>query len=116
MSIKCGYIKDKITKAQIAKEDSTTDKYNVEALTTFIKTILADLGETYKRSSIKQLKVLLGSMYPDGISWDYSGTLNPSISPLYQYIRDFSEHSAPLGAGEGDRTPYVHFGKVTFYR
>ena len=24
--------------------------------------------------------------------------------------------SVPLGAGEGDRTPYVHFGKVTFYR
>ncbi len=109
-------IEDKITKAQIAKEDSTIDKYNVEDLTTFIKTILADLGETYKRSSIKQLKVLLGSMYPDGITWDYSGTLNPSISPLYQYIRDFSEYNTPSGAGEGDRTPYVHFGKVTFYR
>jgi DNA invertase Pin-like site-specific DNA recombinase len=92
-------IEDKIIKAQIAKEDSTIDRYNVEDLTSFMKTLLADLGETYRRSNIKQLKVLLGSMYPDGISWDYSGTLNPSISPLYQYIRDFSEHSAPSGTG-----------------
>ncbi len=39
-----------------------------------------------------------------------------NISPLYQYIRDFLTDTAPSGAGEGSRTPDVHFGKVTFYR
>lgn len=92
-------IEDKITRAQIVKNDATVDKYNIDAVTSFMKTLLADLGETYRRSSIKQLKVLLGSMYPNGIVWDYSGTLNPQISPLYQYIKGFSGQSVPSGAG-----------------
>jgi len=38
-----------MTKAQITKDDSIIDKYNINAITSFIKTMLADLGETYKR-------------------------------------------------------------------
>lgn len=92
-------IEEKITRAQIIKNDATINNYNIDAVTTFTKTILADLGEAYRRSNIKQLKVLLGSMFPDGVAWDYTGTLNPKISPLYQYIQTFSEASAPYGAG-----------------
>ena len=95
-------IEDKITRAQIVKNDTTMDKYNIDAVTSFIKTILADLGEAYRRSNIRQLKVLLGSMYPEGVAWDYSGTLNPKISPLYQYIRTFEGTTAPSGAGYGN--------------
>jgi len=91
-------IEDKITRSQIVKNDTTIDKYNIDAVTSFIKTLLADLGEAYRRSNIKQLKVLLGSMYPSGVAWDYSGTLNPQISPLYQYIKTFSGQSVPSGA------------------
>ena len=92
-------IEDKITRAQIVKNDTTVNKYNIDAVASFIKTLLADLGETYHRSNIKQLKVLLGSMFPEGVAWDYSGTLNPKISPLYQYIKTFSEGRIPSGAG-----------------
>jgi len=46
---------------------------------------------------------LLVSFFPSGLARNYKSTLNHKISPLYQYIRDFSEHSAPLGAGEGIR-------------
>lgn len=97
-----GMIENKITRAQVVKNDATIDKYNIDSVTSFIKTLLADLGETYRRSSIKQLKVLLGSMFPCGIAWDYSGTLNPEISPLYQYIKNFSGTAVPSGAGEGN--------------
>jgi len=41
---------------------------NRNKVTAFMKTLLADLGETYKRSRITQLKVLLGSMFPTGIA------------------------------------------------
>jgi len=41
-------------------------------------------------------------MYPSGVAWDYSGTLNPRISPLYQYIKTFSGQS-------GDRYKMVSF-------
>lgn len=83
-------IEDQILQAQIVKDDSTIDKYNIDAVTTFIKTLLADLGESYKRSNLNQIKVLLGSMFPSGAAWSYNGTLNHTISPLYQYIRGFN--------------------------
>ncbi len=94
-------IEEKMIKLQITKEDSTIDKYNIEALTSFIKTLLADLGETYKRSDIRQLKVLLGSVFLSGLAWNYNGTLNHKISPLYQSIRAFDKGAHPSGVADG---------------
>jgi site-specific DNA recombinase len=94
-------IEDKMIRAQILKDDSTIDKYNIDAVTSFIKTIFADLGESYRRSTIGQLKVLLGSIFPYGVAWDYTGTLNPQISPIFQYIRHFDGGAIPSGAGYG---------------
>lgn len=84
-------IEDKMIRAQIVKEDSLIDKYNIDKVTGFIKTMLADLGETYKRSDLPQIKVLLGSIFPSGIAWCYNGTLNHTISPLYQAIHGFDK-------------------------
>lgn len=92
-------IENKILKAQIAKDDATIDKYNIDKATSFIRTLLADLGETYKRSDTKQIKVLLGSIFPSGLAWSYDGTLNHEISPIYQAIRDMKTHPIPYGAG-----------------
>lgn len=97
-------LEERMIKSQIVKDDATIDKYNVDAVTSFTKTIFADLGETYRRSSITQLKVLLGSIFPSGVAWNYNGTLNPEISPIFQAIQTFSEVSAPSGAGNGNRT------------
>jgi len=83
-------IEDKITKAQIAKDETTFEKYNIEAITSFVKTLLADLGEAYRRSNVSQVKVLLGSIFPSKLAWSYNGTLNHSIIPLYQSIRTIS--------------------------
>lgn len=93
-------IEDQMMQAQISKDDETTDKYNIEAVTTFIKTILADLGETYKKSTLSQNKVLIGSMFPSGLAWNYNGTLNHQISPIYQAVLNFSETSVSSCAGE----------------
>ena len=109
-------IEDKMTKAQIAKEDSTIEKYNIDKVTTFIKTLLADLGEAYKRSDINQIKVLLGSIFPSGVAWNYNGTLNHSISPLYQAISTADNGHFALGAEYGTRTRDLLFGKETFYQ
>ncbi len=109
-------LEDKMTKAQIVKDDAKIDKYNVDAITSFIKTILADLGETYRRSSIGQLKILLGSVFPYGIAWDYSGTLNPEISPIFQVIQHFEEGVDPFGAENGTRTRDLLLGKQTLYQ
>lgn len=97
-------IEDQIIQAQIAKDDSTISKYNIDAVISFMKTMLADLGEAYKRSNLNQIKVLIGSMFPDGLAWSYNGTLNHRISPLYQAIQYFSGHGVPFSAREGTRT------------
>ena len=45
----------------------------------------------------------MGAIFPNRVAWNYTGTLDCTISPLYQYIRDFSQASAPFGAGNGIR-------------
>lgn len=109
-------IEDKMIKAQIIKDDSMIDKYNVDSVASFIKTLLADLGEAYRRSTLRQRKILLSSVFSMKLAWDYNGTLDSKISPLYQYIRHFEEQSAPSGAGDGNRTHCLLLGKETFYR
>lgn len=108
-------IEDKMLKAHIAKEDSTLEKYNIDAVTSFMKTLLADLGETYKRSNPNQVKVLLSSIFPSGLAWSYNGTLNTEISPLYKDIVCVDDQHFSFRAEEEIRTLDVHLGRVTFY-
>ena len=82
-------LESRMTMAQVVKDDATIDRYNIDEVTAFIRTLLADLGEAYKRSNISQIKVLFGSMFPSGIAWCTDGTLNHQISPLYQSICTF---------------------------
>ncbi len=108
-------IEEKMTKAQIAKEDSTFEKYNIEAITSFMRTLLADLGEALKRSSANQTKVLLSSIFPSGLSWNYNGTLNTEISPLYGSISAARNDNIALRAGDEIRTRDLLLGKETLY-
>jgi len=64
-----------------------------------MRTMPADTGETHKRSTFSQAKVLLGSIFPSGMTWNYNGTLNPKISPIFQYIQHFGDGAIPSGAG-----------------
>ncbi len=41
--------------------------------------------------------------------------LSPTISPLYQYIRDYSGDTATSGAGDGGRTRDILLGKQALY-
>ena len=93
-------IEDKMIRLQVIKDDTTTSKYNIDKLTAFIKTLLADLGETYKRSTISQAKVLIGSIFPYGLDWNYNGGLNHEISPIYQAIRTINTNPVSFCAEE----------------
>jgi site-specific DNA recombinase len=98
-------IETKMTKAQVAKADSTLEKYDINKLSDFIKSTLSDLGETYKNSTIPQVKALFGSIFPSGISYNHDGTLNHEINPMYRPIFNFAELSDPFGDPTGNRTP-----------
>jgi len=73
-----------------SKDDSTIDKYVVEAVNHFYEILLADFSrDPRKDPNIGQLKVFLGAISPDGITWDYSGTLRLRLGPLYKAIQSF---------------------------
>lgn len=93
-------IEEKMTISQIAKEDSTIDEYNIDEVIVFIRTLLADLGETYKKASQSQIKVLIGSIFPSGLSWNYNGTLNHQLNPIYTTINTFSQSDVSSSAQE----------------
>lgn len=93
-------IESQIMRAQITKDDAAVDEYNIDAVASFMKTLLADLGETYKRSNLNQLKVLLSSIFPTGMAWSYVSGLNTTISPLYQAICTFDTNAIQSCADE----------------
>jgi hypothetical protein len=64
------------------------------------------------------LKVLLGLIFPSGLSWNYDGTLNHTINPIYQLIFLFLNKG--IRSGVGDRSQFEpllfntlsHFNKL----
>ena len=98
-------IEKNLQKAHVAKANSTLEKYDIHKLSDFIKETLCDLGATYKRSTVPQIKALIGSIFPNGITYDFNGTLNPEINPMYSSIFNFNTQGVALGDPTGIRTP-----------
>ncbi len=97
-------IENKLQKAHVAKADSTLEKYDINKLTAFIKETLSDLGATYKKSTVPQIKALFGSIFPKGVTYDFNGTLNPEINPMYQSLFNFNTQGVALGDPTENRT------------
>lgn len=97
-------LEQKLEQAHTAKDNSTLDKYDINKLSDFIKVTLGDLGETYRRSTVPQIKALIGSIFTDGLTCNQDGTLNHTINPMYQAIFNFDTQGVPLGDGTDDRT------------
>lgn len=87
-----------------SKDDELFGKYNLEAIVSFMKEKFANLGTTYQLSNLSQIRVLLCSIFPSGLTWEYPGLSNTPISPIYQSIRGFGPLSIGSGAGRGSRT------------
>ncbi len=97
-------LEQKIIVAQTAKNDSLIDKYDINAITDFIKNKIRYLANTYTESTLNQLRCLLGSIFMSGFSWDYPGCSNQQISPLYQPILDAEEWGVRTGCQTRIRT------------
>jgi site-specific DNA recombinase len=93
-------IEDQITTVQMAKDDALVAKYNLEAIIKFMRDKFANLGRTYQMSSLSQLRVLLCSIFPSGMTWSYPGLYNTKISPIYQSIRMFETDSVSFSGPE----------------
>ncbi len=97
-------IEEQIVSLQITKDDALLAKYNLESIIKFMKDKFANLGRTYQLSNLSQIRVLLCSIFPSGMVWDYPGLSNTEISPLYQAIRVFETERVSPSAEGGSRT------------
>ena len=94
-------VEDKIHAVQIAKEGDLLTKYNLEAITEFIKEKLVDLEKTYRESDLEQTRVFMFSIFPSGMRWNYPGCSKHEISPFWSSIQAFETDPDSIGRPEG---------------
>lgn len=104
-------LENKIKTIQYAKNDELLEKYNLERITTFIEQKLSDVAKTFETSDLKQVRVLLCSIFPGGMPYGRNGFVNTPLSPFYQAILDIQHTSIPSGGEAGIRTQDPPYGR-----
>jgi len=97
-------IMNEIMAARIIKNESLIDKYDLEATSDFIRELLMNLAKAYEVSDYGQKQVLIGSIYPKGITFHEGKLLNRGISPIFREIRDIKKPGVSLRVTDGNRT------------
>ncbi len=108
-------LEEKIKGVQTAKSDTVIEKYNLEAITNFIQQKFTNLNNTFAASLLKQKRVLMCSIFPQGLNWSYPGYSNTQISPFYRYLMEVEKNKVLTGTPEGTRTPDLWYRKPTLY-
>lgn len=98
-------ISNKIASAETLLGETIFDRYNINDVETFMRAKFANLGQTYKESEPGERRVLLGSICPSGLAWQYSGLSNQEISLEYQAILHAKDNDFSLSTPRGIRTP-----------
>ncbi len=80
-------IEEKLTALEAVLGENTFYKYTMDDVENFMKEKFKDLGKTYVDSEPGQQRVLLGSICPSGLAWQYPGLSNQQFSSEYQSIR-----------------------------
>jgi hypothetical protein len=73
---------------------------NLEAITAFMHAKFTNLAKTYRESALEQKKILLCSIFLDGMLWTYPGLSNTGISPFYKAFLDVERKGVLIGALE----------------
>lgn len=79
-------IEDKISDLEQVLSETVYDKYNIDDVEKFMKDKFSSLDKTYLKSNLGERRVLLGSIFPSGLKWYYSGLSNREIGSMYQAI------------------------------
>lgn len=90
-------VEEKIVALNVTKNDDLIQKYNLEAITLFVKTKLVNVTETYSNTGLKQKRTLMCSIYPQGLKWDGNAYLNSEISPFWTGLLAFQRKPVLLG-------------------
>jgi hypothetical protein len=108
-------LEEKVKGVQAAKSDTVIEKYNLEAITKFIQAKFTSLNNTFSESLLKQKRVLMCSIFPQGLSWSYPGYSNTSISPFYRSLLAFQNNQVQNGTPDRIRTYDLWLRKPTLY-
>ncbi|MBU1000111.1 zinc ribbon domain-containing protein [Patescibacteria group bacterium] len=76
-------------------------KYTMDDIEKFMRAKFEDLGRTYDKSEPGEKRVLLGSISPNRLAWQYSGLSNQQFSAEYQAILGVQPNQNALGVTEG---------------
>ncbi len=93
-------LEEKIKSVQAAKNDSVIEKYNLEAISKFIKDKFTNLNDTYENADLERKRVLMCSIFPTGLRWAYPGLVNTQLSPFYRSLLDVQQSEVQFGARE----------------
>lgn len=104
-------LEEKIAALQAAKDETVIEKYNLESITQFILTKFTDIEKTYGEADLERKRVLLCSIFPQGLTWSYPGYSNTQISPFYRCFLNVQTGSVTIGAGDGTLTRGLVLGK-----
>ncbi len=91
---------------QSASNDNLIEQYNIKTTTEFIKALFKNLFRAYELSDYGQKRVLLGSIYPSGLTFDGISLLNHDMGPGFEAIQVYKKaYSNPhVNFSAGDRT------------
>ena len=90
-------VQDKIKILQITKNDDMIQKYNLEAITLFVKSKLDNVTRTFEKSNLQQKRMLLCSIFPSGLHWNGSTYLNTQISVFYTELLRLNKGGVVFG-------------------
>lgn len=92
-------LEEKIATVQVAKDETVIEKYNLEAITNFIQTKFTDIDKTFAEADLERKRVLLCSIFPQGLTWSYPGYSNTQMSPFYRCFLNVQTETVSIGAG-----------------
>ncbi|CAN5131111.1 recombinase family protein [soil metagenome] len=98
-------ISNKIAIAETLLGETIFDQYNINDVERFMREKFGNLGQTYKDSEPGERRVLLGSICPSGLAWQYSDLSNQQISLEYQAVLHVKDSDFALSTPGGIRTP-----------
>ena len=109
-------IEEKIIAAHAAKNDELINKYDINTIIKFIETKIKHLPKTYEKSTLSQIRCLLGSIFMTELSWQYPGCSKGQISPIYQPICSDRPEVVNIGSPTRIRTSNLEVNSFLLYR
>ena len=91
----------KITALEAVLGENIFYKYTMDQTEQFVREKFKDLGQTYEDSEPGERRVLLGSICPAGLVWQYPGLSNQQFSAEYQAFLNVRTNQNALGVADG---------------